>query len=133
MAGISILPRAATVAGPEPDMAPQNRVTTMEIIPRPPGTGPVNNRANAIIRLDIPDFSIIKPAKMKNGTANSVYFERPALMVSRYIPKGMPYNIIVMMVDNPSETAIGIFISTSRKNKIRRMSPISIFKLSHLL
>lgn len=69
MDGITIPPTAATVAGPEPEMAAKNMHTTTVTIARPPVNLPKKTLALSIRRLDMPPPPIISPASTKNGMA----------------------------------------------------------------
>ena len=71
IAGMIIPPRAATVAGPEPDIAAKKHATSTHTRASPPLTCPTKDWANAISLVEIPAFSIMFPAKMKNGIARS--------------------------------------------------------------
>ena len=46
MAGIRIMPRAATVAGPEPEMAPKKQATTTHTMAMPPRRCPMQSSMN---------------------------------------------------------------------------------------
>jgi hypothetical protein len=62
---------AATVAGPEPEIAAKNIHVSTAAIARPPGSDPRIALQNLIRRLEIPPVSIRLPATMKRGTASS--------------------------------------------------------------
>src|SRR5690625_260659 len=72
--GIIIAPSAATVAGPDPDIAEKINATNTTVYANPPFKPPVMTCANEINLLEIPTFSINNPAKTKNGIASSEYF-----------------------------------------------------------
>ena len=72
MAGIMMLPTAANVAWPEPEIAPNNiQVSTVAM-----GTPPVNLPIQALAKLnsflEIPPCPMISPARIKRGTARTV-------------------------------------------------------------
>ena len=71
MAGMMIPPRAATVAGPDPEIAAKKHATSTHTKASPPLICPTNDWANLISFVEIPAFSIIFPAKIKNGIANN--------------------------------------------------------------
>src|SRR5699024_7633976 len=54
MAGIRMMPRAATVAGPEPEMAPKKQATITATMAMPPRRWPTQSSANATRRLEMP-------------------------------------------------------------------------------
>ena len=62
-----VLGTAATVAGPEPEIAAKNIHTTTVTIARPPVYLPKKALAVFMRRLDIPPPPIISPARTKNG------------------------------------------------------------------
>ena len=62
-------PTAATVAGPEPEIAAKNIHTTTVTIARPPWILPKNTLARFSSLLEIPPPPISSPAKMKKGIA----------------------------------------------------------------
>ena len=127
MAGIRIAPSAATVAGPEPDTAPQNRETITVAIAKPPGTSPTTSSTNRIILREMPARSITSPASTKKGTANNVNLEIPENIIAGYISKGSPNNIMVRIVESPRATAIGMLASISPKKESIKTNPISIY------
>ncbi len=69
------MPSAATVAGPDPDTAPQNRAVTTVTTASPPLIGPTISEIRRIILSDIFAFPIITPARIKNGIARSENLE----------------------------------------------------------
>ena len=71
MAGIIISPRAATVAGPEPEIAAKKQETMTHTMARPPFKCPTQTSASRISFPEIPAFSMMFPARMKNGIARS--------------------------------------------------------------
>src|SRR6056297_1241025 len=71
IAGIIMLPIAATVAGPEPEIEANIIQVKTVIIPNPPVILLINAFAKLTRRFDIPPSIITSPVNMKNGTANS--------------------------------------------------------------
>ena len=67
-----IPPMAATVAGPEPEIAAKNIHVSTAAMASPPGSQPSIALQKFIRRLEIPPVSIRLPATMKSGTARSV-------------------------------------------------------------
>ena len=81
MAGKRMGARAATVAGPEPDMAAKKQHTITVTIASPPNIWPTMTLANSTSRLDIPAFSMMTPVRMKNGIASRLNLAVPLYMV----------------------------------------------------
>lgn len=71
MAGTRITPSAATVAGPDPEIAAKKQDTMTHTMAIPPFRCPTQVSASLISFSEIPAFSIIFPAKMKNGIASN--------------------------------------------------------------
>ena len=69
MLGIMKTPSAATVAGPEPEMAAKIMAAKTVTMPRPPGSRPKIRRQKRISRRETPPQFMTLPASMKNGTA----------------------------------------------------------------
>jgi hypothetical protein len=127
MAGMSIEPKAATVAGPDPDIAPQKTATKTDIIPKPPGMGPIRSFANFTMPFETPVFSIMSPVIMKKGIARRMFFPIPAYIISAYISTGIFAINIVAIVDKPRETAMGTLKTRRQKNRhntIRAINPL---------
>ena len=61
IAGIRTAPRAATVAGPEPEIAPKKQATITHTIAIPPLLCPTQVFTNLISLLEIPAFAMIFP------------------------------------------------------------------------
>ena len=70
MAGIRILPRAATVAGPEPDMAAKKQEQMTVTRASPLRRWPTQAFARAISFSEMPACSMMLPARMKKGMAS---------------------------------------------------------------
>ena len=71
IAGISTAPSAATVAGPEPEIAPKKHATITHTIAIPPFLCPTQVSTKLINRLEIPAFAMMFPDRTKNGMARS--------------------------------------------------------------
>ena len=69
MAGMVSAPMAATVAGPEPLMAPKNMQVTMAVRPMPPYRPPTISSASLSRRRERPPAPMNTPAAMKKGMA----------------------------------------------------------------
>ena len=90
IAGISTAPRAATVAGPEPEIAPKKHATITHTIAIPPFLCPTQVSTNLISRLEIPAFAIIFPDRTKNGIARSRNLLIPEYMLVATIVSDVP-------------------------------------------
>ena len=71
MAGIMIDPMAATVGGPEPEIAAKNMHASTVTMARPPYVRPMMGMKMATIRFESPPCSMIPPARMNKGMAIS--------------------------------------------------------------
>ena len=80
IAGISTAPRAATVAGPEPEIAPKKQETITHTIAIPPFLCPTQVSTKSISLREIPAFAMIFPDSTKNGIAR-----RRNLLIPEYI------------------------------------------------
>ncbi len=69
MAGIIIIPTAAVVAGPEPEMAPKNIQANTVAAEMPPVTGPAKLSASLTSLFEMPEASIREPASINAGRA----------------------------------------------------------------
>ncbi len=69
IAGIRTAPRAATVAGPEPEIAPKKQETITHTIAMPPFLCPTQVSTKSISLREIPAFAMIFPDSTKNGIA----------------------------------------------------------------
>ena len=90
MAGISTAPRAATVAGPEPEMAPKKQATITHTMAIPPFLCPTQVSTNLISRLEIPAFAMMFPDSTKNGIARSRNLLIPEYMLVATIVRDVP-------------------------------------------
>ena len=77
IAGTSTAPRAATVAGPEPEIAPKKQATITQTMAIPPLRWPTQSSIKATSRVDIPAFAMIFPDSTKKGIARSRNFAVP--------------------------------------------------------
>ena len=80
IAGIRTAPRAATVAGPEPEIAPKKQETITHTIAMPPFLCPTQVSTKSISLREIPAFAMIFPDSTKNGIAR-----RRNLLIPEYI------------------------------------------------
>ena len=69
MVGSTMPPMAATVAGPEPEIAAKNMQATTATMARPPVIRPKKQLKVLSSRLEMPPPLISSPAKTKKGTA----------------------------------------------------------------
>ena len=90
IAGISTAPRAATVAGPEPEMAPKKQATITHTMAIPPFLCPTQVSTNLISRLEIPAFAMMFPDSTKNGIARSRNLLIPEYMFVATIVRDVP-------------------------------------------
>ena len=90
IAGIRMDPSAATVAGPEPEIAAKKQQVTTPTIAKPPVICPTQTSANLIKRLDTPAASMTTPARMKKGIASNANFAVAAYIVSGKTSIGAP-------------------------------------------
>jgi hypothetical protein len=75
MAGMEISPMAATVAGPDPEIAPKKQQLMTVTTARPPRTWPTNESIKWISLPEMPARSMAWPANMKKGMASRVNFD----------------------------------------------------------
>jgi len=90
IAGISTAPRAATVAGPEPEIAPKKQATITHTMAIPPFLCPTQVSTNLISRLEIPAFAMMFPDSTKNGIARSRNLLIPEYMLVATIVRDVP-------------------------------------------
>ena len=130
MPGIITRPRAATVAGPEPEMAAKKQETMTHTMARPPRRWPTQVSARRIRRLEIWALSMMLPARMKKGMASSTNllvdeensWGRLLMTVSRGRPA--PWMIMEMTLETPRQTAMGAPISSRTAKLINRTAAI---------
>ena len=68
---MTIMPRAATVAGPDPEMAAKKQATRTQTIATPPRRWPTQASARWMSLREMPEASMILPPRMKKGMASS--------------------------------------------------------------
>ena len=120
MAGIRIRPRAATVAGPEPEMAAKKQATMTHTMATPPFRWPTQASARLINLPEMPDFSMMLPPRMKKGMASSTDLLVAAETSWGTVPsttdtgRPAPSTSMERMLETPRQTAIGVPKSSSR-------------------
>ena len=122
MAGIRMMPRAATVAGPEPEMAPKKQATMTATMAMPPRRWPTQASAKATRRLEMPALAMMLPDSTKNGMANSRNLAMPLYTLVGMTVSAEPLYSRAKMEDIPRLTAMGTFSSSITKklpNRIR--------------
>ena len=90
MAGIRTAPSAATVAGPEPEIAPKKQATITHTMAMPPLLCPTQVLTNLIRRLEMPAFAMMLPDSTKNGIASNRNLLMPEYMLVATIVKDVP-------------------------------------------
>ena len=132
MAGTTITPSAATVAGPEPEIAAKKQETMTHTMASPPLIWPTQASASLISFSDIPAFSIIFPAKMKKGIASNTnllvdadtIMGRLLITVSSGLPA--PWAIMATTLEVPRHTAMGAPMRSSTAKLIKRIAATTI-------
>ena len=125
------MPSAATVAGPDPEIAAKKQETITHTSAIPLLLCPTRLLQKLISRSEIPPSAIMFPPKMKNGMARSTN-----LLVDEYILLGtidngnFSYNK-VMILDIPSDNAIGMFRKSNRKNEPNKINATILVLLLH--
>ena len=71
IAGIKMMPKAATVAGPEPEIAPKKQATITQTIAIPPRRWPTQSSMKLTRRVEIPALAMMLPDSTKKGMASS--------------------------------------------------------------
>ena len=138
-AGIIINPNAATVAGPEPEIAAKKQDTTTQTIAIPPLICPRHFSARLIKRPEIPAFSITLPEMIKNGIANNTNLLLEAeqirgntdITATSGFPA--PCTKIAATLDIPRQTAIGAPNASRRTNTPSKTIPTISFYSSFVL
>ena len=118
IAGIRTAPRAATVAGPEPEIAPKKQATMTHTMAIPPLRCPTQVLTNFTRRLEIPAFAIILPESTKNGIANNRNLLIPEYILVATMVREVPEYKIAQIAESPRQIPMGI--PTSRKIKNER-------------
>ena len=117
IAGISTIPNAATVAGPEPEIAPKKQATITHTIAIPPLVCPTQVSTKRIRRLEIPAFAMILPDNTKNGIASNRNLLIPEYILVATIVSEVPEYRIAQIDDNPRQIPIGIPRIRNTKNE----------------
>ena len=126
MAGIRIRPSAATVAGPEPEIAAKKQATSTQTIATPPLKWPTQAWASLMRRVEMPDFSMMLPPRMKKGIAIRTDLVIAAETSCGTVPsttlreRPAPMTSMAETLDMPRQMAIGAPIRSStakRPNK----------------
>ena len=121
-----MLPSAATVAGPEPEIAAKNMLATTPTVAKPPVDEPQTLLAILINRPDIPLFSINIPARIKNGIASRVNESLAANIICGMFSIGTRVpNHMATKEATPSEKEIGTPSSSSIVNVAKIIVPTS--------
>jgi len=126
IAGIRISPRAATSAGPEPEIPAKKTAVIIPTIPRPPGTFPTIESARSIRRFEMDECPRTIPAKIKNGMASRVNeSDDPNSIWGKNSSGTREKEIMVIRLDNPSASAMGRSSNNMAANEPKRTAPIS--------
>ena len=126
MAGIRIRPRAATVAGPEPEIAAKKQATSTQTMATPPLKWPTQAWASLMSRVEMPDFSMMFPPRMKKGIAIRTDLVMAAETSCGTVPSTMfsgrpaPRATMAATLDMPRQTAMGAPISSKTANRPNR-------------
>jgi hypothetical protein len=128
MEGIINEPIAATVAGPDPEMAEKNIQATIVTIASPPNTKPINASAKFKRRFDIPPSPINNPAKIKKGIAINGKESKDVNAFCTYVKNGILSlkKTITNNVDKPIDIPIG----TLKKIKVNKTANNKIIVIS---
>ena len=133
IAGISTQPRAATVAGPEPEIAPKKQATMTHTMAMPPRRCPTQVFTKLISLLEIPAFAMIFPESTKNGIARRRNLLIPAYILVATMVREVPEYRIAQTEDSPRQIAMGTPMIRKTKNEIKRTALIiylsSFFRL----
>ena len=118
IAGISTQPRAATVAGPEPEIAPKKQATMTHTMAMPPRRCPTQVFTKLISLLEIPAFAMICPESTKNGIANSRNLLIPEYILVATMVKDVPEYRIAHTEERPRQMLMGIpMIKNTKKER----------------
>lgn len=130
MPGIITSPSAATVAGPEPEMAAKKHETMTHTMARPPLVWPTQASASRMSFLEICAFSMMLPARMKNGMASKTNLlvaaanscGRPLMIVT--IGRPAPCTSIAATLETPRQMAIGAPRIRSSAKRMKRTEAV---------
>ena len=118
IAGISTQPRAATVAGPEPEIAPKKQATMTHTMAMPPRRCPTQVFTKLISLLEIPALAMIFPESTKNGIANSRNLLIPEYILVATMVKDVPEYRIAHTEERPRQMLMGIpMIKNTKKER----------------
>ena len=118
IAGISTQPRAATVAGPEPEIAPKKQATMTHTMAIPPRLCPTQVFTKLISLLEIPAFAMIFPESTKNGIASSRNLLMPEYILVATMVRDVPEYKIAHTEESPRQMLIGIpMIKNTKKER----------------
>ena len=131
MAGISTEPSAATVAGPEPEIAPKKQATMTHTMAIPPLLCPTQVFTNLISRLEIPAFAIIFPDNTKNGIASSRNLLMPEYILVATIVRDVPEYRIAHTEESPRQILIGAPKIRKTKKETNKIALIIIHPPSY--
>ena len=124
IAGIRTAPRAATVAGPEPEIAPKKQETITHTIAIPPFLCPTQVSTKSISLREIPAFAIIFPDNTKNGIARRRNLLIPEYIFVATIVSEVPEYRIAHTEESPRQSAIGTPRIRKTKNEINKTALI---------
>jgi hypothetical protein len=118
IAGIINDPIAATVAGPDPEIAAKNIQVSTVTIAKPPIIKPTNELAKARSLFETPPFPIKIPAIIKNGMAIIGKESRDVNTFCVNVITGIPSvkNMTVIKVERPIAIPIGM-LNAMNKNR----------------
>ena len=117
IAGISTQPRAATVAGPEPEIAPKKQATMTHTMAMPPRRCPTQVFTKLISLLEIPAFAMIFPESTKNGIARRRNLLIPAYILVATMVKDVQEYRIAHTEERPRQMLMGIPIIKNTKKE----------------
>ena len=133
IAGIRTAPSAATVAGPDPEIAPKKQATITHTMAMPPLLCPTQVSTNLTSLLEIPAFAMIFPESTKNGIARRRNLLIPAYILVATMVREVPEYRIAQTEDSPRQIAMGTPMIRKTKNEIKRTALIiylsSFFRL----
>ena len=121
MAGINTAPRAATVAGPEPEIAPKKHATITHTMAMPPRLCPTQLSTKRIRRLEMPAFAIIFPDNTKKGIARSKNLLIPEYIFVATIVSDVPEYRIAAIEETPRHMLIGTLQISKIKNTANKI------------
>ena len=124
IAGIRTAPSAATVAGPDPEIAPKKQATITHTIAIPPLLCPTQVSTNLTSLLEIPAFAIIFPESTKKGIARSRNLLIPAYILVATMVSDVPEYRIAHTEDSPRQIAIGTPMIRKIKNETNKTALI---------